>query len=284
MNDALLEAQKSRISNASILVIDNKTGEPIVWAGNAQFFDEDHSGQSDGVLVRNQPGSSMKPFLYALALETDDEHGNPLFSPGTILADIPQEFGDEKLYIPSNFNNRYNGPVRFRVALASSLNVPAVYLLNTIGVDNYLNKLFELGFDSLKKSGKEADLGLALGAGEVSLKELVTAFAVFPRDGKDFNNRQIYHSDTARIICSILSDKAARALGFGYSQTFQTDYPAIFKTGTSNQYQDIVALGATKQYTVGVWMGNFSGQTVVGKTGSSLPAWVAKNFLQRTGI
>ena len=279
LNDALVQAQNSRISNASVLLIDNQTGNPLVWIGNGNFFDEANNGQIDGILVKNQPGSSMKPFLYALALESKDEQGNYLYSPSSILADIPQEFGDAKLYIPSNFNNRYNGPVRFRIALASSLNVPAVYILNSIGVDNYLNKLFELGFDSLRKTGKDADLGLALGAGEVTLKELVQAFSVFTRDGKDFNGNQIYKQDTARIMCSILSDKAARALGFGYTQTFETDYPAIFKTGTSNQYQNIIALGATKQYTVGVWMGNFNGQTVVGKTGSSLPAWVAKNLL-----
>ena len=278
LNDALIQAQDSRISNASLLLIENKTGTPLVWAGNAQFFDGEHSGQIDGVLVKNQPGSSMKPFLYALALETTDDQGQPEFLPNTIIADIPQEFGDEKLYIPSNFNNRYNGPVRLRIALASSLNVPAVYVLNKVGVDNYLNKLFYLGFESLRKTGKDADLGLALGAGEVTLNELVTAFAVFVRDGKDFNNNQIYETDTARIICSMLSDKAARSLGFGYSQTFETKYPTIFKTGTSNQYQNIIALGATKDYTIGVWMGNFSGQTVVGKTGSSLPAWVAKSL------
>ena len=279
VRQGLDQAQGSRISNASLLLIENKTGTPLAWVGSADFFDEIHNGQIDGVLIRNQPGSSMKPFLYALALETPDPHGNPLFTPSTILADIPQEFGDEKLYIPSNFNNRYNGPIRLRIALASSLNVPAVYVLNTIGVPNYLNKLYELGFDSLRHDGIDADLGLALGAGEVKLCELVPAFSVFVRDGKDYSGKQIYKPDTARLICSFLSDKGARALGFGYTQTFQTDYPSIFKTGTSNQYQNIIALGATKKYTVGVWMGNFSGETVVGKTGSSLPAWVAKNLL-----
>ena len=111
------------------------------------------------------------------------------------------------------------------------------------------------------------------------LAELVPAFAVFVRDGVSFDGRQVYQVDTARLICSILSDKGARALGFGYSQTFETSYPAIFKTGTSNQYQNIIALGATKDYTIGVWMGNFDGQTVIGKTGSSLPAWTAKKML-----
>ena len=279
LNDALLQAEGSRISNASLLLIENQTGKPLAWVGSANFFDEQHNGQIDGVMVKNQPGSSMKPFLYALALETKAENGEQFFTPATILPDIPQEFGEEKLYIPSNFNNRYNGPVRLRIALASSLNVPAVYILNQIGVSNYLDKLYELGFESLRYTGEKADLGLALGGGEVMLKELVPAFAVFVRDGKAFDNRQIYEQDTARLICSILSDKGARALGFGYSQTFETSYPAIFKTGTSNQYQNIIALGATKDYSIGVWMGNFDGQTVIGKTGSSLPAWAAKKML-----
>lgn len=279
VNDGLSQAAGSRISNASLLLIENKTGKPVAWVGSADFFDSEHSGQIDGVLVKNQPGSSMKPFLYALALETKDEDGHSLYTPNSILADIPQEFGEQTLYIPSNFNNRFNGPVRFRVALASSLNVPAVAILNTLGVKNYLNKLYELGFESLRQTGEQADLGLALGAAEVPLKELVPAFAVFARDGKDFAGNQIYTTDTARLIVDFLSDKAARVTGFGYSQVFETDYPSFFKTGTSNQYQNIIALGATKEYTIGVWMGNFSGQTVVGKTGSSLPAWVAKSLL-----
>ena len=279
INDALAQAQNSRISNASLLLIENKSGLPLAWLGSADFFDDAHNGQIDGVLVKNQPGSSMKPFLYALALEAKDSDGKNLYTPASILADIPQEFGEEKLYIPSNFNNRYNGPVRFRIALASSLNVPAVSILEELGVSNYLEKLYQLGFESLRQTGKKADLGLALGAGEVSLNELVPAFAVFVRDGKSFEGRQVYEEDTARLICSILSDKAARSLGFGYSQTFETKYPAIFKTGTSNQYQNIIALGATKDYTIGVWMGNFNGQTVIGKTGSSLPAWVARKVL-----
>ncbi|MCR4733541.1 MAG: transglycosylase domain-containing protein [Treponema sp.] len=279
MMQALELTKNSRISNGSLLLLDNSDGSVLAWLGNGSWFDTENKGQIDGVLVKNQPGSSMKPFLYALALEEKDENGKNLYYPSKILADIPSEFGKEKLYIPSNFNNRFNGPIRFRIALASSLNIPAVSLLNEIGVDNYLNKLYELGFDSLKERGREADLGLALGAGEVTLQELVRAFAVFTRDGKEFNGTQIYSSDTARLICSILSDKGARALGFGYSQTFETDYPSIFKTGTSNQYQDIVALGSTKNFTIGVWMGNFSGETVMGKTGSSLPAWVAKKIL-----
>ena len=286
LRTALEQSYSSRISNGAVLVIDNSDCSVLAWIGNGNWYDSQNGGQLDGVLINNQPGSSMKPFLYALGIETTDTDGTPEYYPSKIMADIPTEFGSSKLYIPANFNNRFNGPVRLRVALASSLNIPAVSLLNDIGVNQYLDFLYDLGFDSLRENGKQADLGLSLGAGEVNLAELVPAFSMFVRDGKYLpleysgkSEKQIISSDTARIICSILSDKDSRALGFGYTQTFQTDYPSIFKTGTANQYQNIVALGATKRYTVGVWMGNFSGETVVGKTGSSLPAWVAKNVL-----
>lgn len=279
IREAAKIARGSRISNAALLLIDNKDNSVLAWIGNGDWFDYSHNGQIDGVLFKMQPGSSMKPFLYGLALDTPANDGRPLFTPATTLPDVPQEFGGQKIYIPENFNNRFNGPVRLRIALASSLNVPAVFILNKLGVDAYLSKLLELGFESLKSGGREAGLGLALGAGEVSLYELVNAFSVWTRDGKDASGKQIYSKDAARLICSILSDKDARALGFGYNQVFQTDYPSIFKTGTSSQYQNITALGSTKNYTVGVWMGNFSGQTVMGKTGSSLPAWVAKSVL-----
>ncbi len=276
-----------RISNGAVLVVDNR-GQILCWAGSGDFFDEAHRGQIDGVLTCQQPGSSMKPFLYALALESG-------YEPNTVLPDVPLEFGFDQLYLPQNFNNRYSGPVRMRVALASSLNVPAVYLLNEIGLKKYIQKLFDLGFDSLQNS--DPGLGLALGNGEVSLFELVQAFSVFPRDGlwvklnpgisptltpplqEKEKSARVFDSDTARIICSFLSDDAARAMGFGYHQLFQTDYPSIFKTGTANQFQTITALGATSDYTVGVWMGNFTGETIIGKTGSSIPAAIARQLL-----
>lgn len=279
IKEAAKLARGSRIANSALLLIDNKDRSVLAWIGNSDWFDFSHSGQIDGVLSKIQPGSSMKPFLYGLALDTLDKDAKPLFTPATVLADVPQEFGGQKIYMPENFNNRFNGPVRLRIALASSLNVPAVCVLNALGVDKYLLKLEELGFESLKSGGRDMDLGLALGAGQVTLFELVRAFSVWTCDGRDASGKQIYSKDTARLICSILSDKDARALGFGYNQVFQTEYPSIFKTGTSNQYQNITALGSTKRYTIGVWMGNFSGQTVMGKTGSSLPAWVAKNVL-----
>lgn len=262
--------EENRLSNGAVLAMDTKTGEVIVWAGSASFDDEIHSGQIDGVLVPNQPGSSMKPFLYGLALERG-------FKMNSVLPDTPMEFGFDALYVPQNFNNRYNGPVRFRVALASSLNIPAVYLLNEIGLDEYRKRLSSLGFKSLEN--QDTGLSLALGGGEVTLLELVKAFSVFPRDGITFEGNRVYETDTARLICNILSDPEARALGFGYSKVFSTEFDSMFKTGTANQFQNITALGASARYAVGVWMGNFSGETIVGKTGSSIPAQMVREIL-----
>ncbi|MCL2243305.1 MAG: transglycosylase domain-containing protein [Treponema sp.] len=282
----------SRLTNGAAVVIDNETGEILAWVGSADFSSVNTSGQIDGVLTLNQAGSSMKPFLYAMALENG-------FLPTDVLADVQMVFGENELYIPRNFNNRFNGPMLFRSALASSLNIPAVYLLYRLSVQNYTQKLLSLGFDSIEHSAQEAGLGLALGNAPVSLLELVRAFSVFPRDGvylpvtwekkeipesgndksQDGNEQRIYYADTARLICSFLSDPGARVLAFGDAPNFKTSFPAMFKTGTANQFQSIVALGATPKYTAGVWMGNFTGETVVGRTGSSASAAITRDAL-----
>ena len=280
----LEDYEQNRITNGAILVINTRTGEIISWVGSGDFYNEQKKGQIDGVITPNQPGSSMKPFLYGMALDSG-------YSPATVLPDIPTDFGFEELYVPQNFNNRFNGPVRLRIALASSLNVPAVYLLNQFGISTYTDKLKSIGFKSLENSNP--GLGIALGNAEVTLYELVQGFSIFPRDGNFIplvavkpdsscpaSYTSAYKIDTARLICNILSDKNARATGFRTTKAFETSFPSMFKTGTANQYQNITALAATPLYTVGVWMGNFDGETVVGKTGSSIPANIAREILK----
>ena len=278
----------ARVADGAALVLDNQTGEILVWCGSTNFYRED-TGQIDGVLVKNQTGSSMKPFLYAMALDNG-------FPPTTVLPDVPTDYGSSEVYVPQNFNNRFNGPQRLRVCLASSLNIPAVTLLYRLGIDRYIELLQKAGFDSLYEQRNNLGLSLALGAGEVPLYELVRGFTVFARGGTVRNlcftasaseNSQgteeqavrVYSKDTAAIICDMLSDRNARSLGFGFAKVFDTPYPAIFKTGTSNQFQNIVALGSTKRYTAGVWMGNVTGETVIGETGSSIPAGVVRYIL-----
>ncbi|MBU0928431.1 MAG: transglycosylase domain-containing protein [Spirochaetes bacterium] len=278
----------ARLKNGAGLVLDPRSGDILAWSGSVDF-DDPAGGQIDGVLTRNQPGSCLKPFLYALALDSG-------FKPSDPLPDVPMDFGSSRVYVPLNFNNRYNGPVRLRVALASSLNVPAVYVLNRLGVQRFADYLEALGFDSVAAQRDHLGVGLALGNAEVSLEELTRAYAAFVRDGSPLETRAVlpglgeseaerrkaeplmslYAAETIR---SILSDPASRFLGFGEGSVFKTDYQAMFKTGTANQYQHVWAVGATGGHIVGVWMGNFEGDTVIGTRGSSVPAEAVRGVL-----
>ncbi|GHU66922.1 penicillin-binding protein 1C [Spirochaetia bacterium] len=281
----LASLQNNRVSNGAILAIENETGAVRVYAGSASWFDDAASGKIDGVKSRAQPGSCLKPFLYAMALDSG-------FSPAVVLPDLPTVFGSAEAYVPANFNQRFNGPVRFRVALASSLNVPAVSLLERLGVSAFEDYLISLGFDSIAETRGSHGTGLALGNAEVSLEELVKGFSVFLRggvpaklkwiEGGEQNlstDKPIMSAYAAWTIADILSDRSSRFIGFGPAPTLATPFASMFKTGTANQYQHIWALGATKRFTVGVWMGNFSGETVVGRTGSSIPARIASHIL-----
>ena len=276
----------NRVTNGAVLAIENQTGAVRVYLGSASWFNDDVSGKIDGVRARNQPGSCLKPFLYAKALDSG-------FGPGSILPDIPTIFGAGEAYIPGNFNRRFNGPVRLRVALASSLNIPAVYLLERLGVRAFEEYLVSLGFSSIADRIGTHGAGLALGNAEVSLEELTRAFALFPRGGAGLELRWIEEPSSqagagaavmspyaAWVIADILSDRSSRFVGFGPAPSLATSFGSMFKTGTANQYQHIWALGATRRHTVGVWMGNFSGETVVGKTGSSIPARLAASILR----
>lgn len=287
--EKLLESElallsNNRVSNGAILAIDNATGDVRIYVGSSSWFNDDASGKIDGVEARAQPGSCLKPFLYALALESG-------FTPADVLPDLPTVFGSREAYVPSNFNRRFNGPVRFRVALASSLNIPAVYLLERLGVGAFENYLEKLGFVSIAETRGTHGTGLALGNAEVSLEELVRGFSVFPRGGslaqlqwvEDGNagdkTKPEMSAYAAWVITDILSDRSSRFIGFGPAPSLATPFASMFKTGTANQYQHIWALGATARFTVGVWMGNFSGATVVGRTGSSIPARITAKLL-----
>jgi penicillin-binding protein 1C len=289
LSEELSLLSNNRVSNGAILAIENETGAVRVYVGSASWFDEGGGGKIDGVRILNQPGSCLKPFLYALALDRG-------FSPAEVLPDLPTVFGGGEAYIPSNFNRRFNGPVRFRVALASSLNIPAVYLLERLGVGAFEDYLASLGFDSVAAAAGSHGTGLALGNAEVSLEELVRGFSVCPRGGllrdlrwvegddggqspADLRDERIMSPYAAALIADILSDRASRFAGFGPAPALATEFTSMFKTGTANQFQHIWALGASGRFTVGVWMGNFSGETVVGRTGSSIPARIAADLL-----
>lgn len=169
------------VRNAAALVINNHTGEILAYVGSPDYFDLTEIGRNDGVQALRQPGSTLKPFLYELALEKRAIRAN------TILADVPTYYAipGAKLYSPTNYNDRtFLGPVRVRIALANSLNIPAVRVLEKVGVPTFLNRLHELGFEHLTQPPEYYGLGLVLGSGEVSLFELARAYVTLARQGQ----------------------------------------------------------------------------------------------------
>jgi len=276
----------ARVTNAAVIAIDNSTGAVIGWVGSRDFSDAEHSGQLDGALIRRQSASTLKPFLYARAIEKG-------WTAATLLPDVPVIFGaaDEESYRPQNFDKRSHGVVRLRTALASSLNVPAVYTLSRLGLPVFLQTLHELGFSLPRDSAARYGLGTAIGNAEVSLLELVHAFSVFPRGGTLANLalaegtepavHRVYDPFSAWMICNILSDPSARATGFGTRTYFNTRVPAMFKSGTSSEFTNLWCIGATPRFTVGAWAGNFDGRAVINKTGSIVPTQIVSDILTR---
>ncbi len=297
-SEDLSTAGRIPLRNASALVLDNRGGEVLAWVGSQDFFDRENGGEIDGVRRESSSGSTLKPFLYAAALEKG-------YTASTLLPDLELTFGAREGYRPENFDRRSRGMVRLRTALASSLNVPAVYLLSRIGLEAFLGSCRDLGFELPEDAEAQYGLGAAIGNAEVTLLELTRAFSVFPNGGvlhpirvvleiqttddrciqfgEPSEGKRVFRGQTAWLVANILADPAARATGFGTASRFNTAFPAIFKSGTASEYTNLWCLGALPEYTVGVWAGNFDGRSAFGTTGSSLPAAVVVQVLEELG-
>ncbi|MBC6432581.1 penicillin-binding protein 1C [Nostoc sp. HG1] len=282
----------NNVHDAAALVIDNRTGEVLAYVGSPDYFNQAKLGRNDGVQALRQPGSTLKPFVYELALEKG------LIRPNTILADVPAHYAipGAKLYSPTDYTESFLGPVRVRIALANSLNVPAVRVLEKVGVETFLKRLHQLGFKHLNQTPEHYGLGLTLGSGEVSLWELaraylniarqgdaiplVSTFSNSPLPGTDAINRVSPHSPLPnhtiwQLITNILSDNHARATAFGVDSVLNLPFPVAVKTGTSSNFRDTWTVGFTTDYTVATWVGNFNGEPmrqVSGVTGAA-PLW-----------
>ncbi len=272
------------VRQAAALVVDNRNGDVLAYAGSADYFDAAALGSNDGVQSLRQPGSTLKPFLYQYALQERVIH------PNTILEDVPSFYAipGGELYSPNDYSGDYLGPVRVRIALADSLNVPAVRVLSSVGVPTFLDRLHLLGFAHLDHSPAYYGLGLTLGSGEVSLWELTHAYLTAARDGDAIPLRALYQASAAvpagsqvgdpaswSLISDMLSDAHARAASFGVDSMLAPPFPAAVKTGTSSDYRDTWTVGYTTAYTVGVWVGNFDGRPMLhvsGVTGAA-PLW-----------
>ncbi len=284
------------VRDAAAIVIDNRDGAILAYAGSANYFAREGAGKNDGVVALRQPGSTLKPFLYELAFE------RRIVRPTTILADVPATYAIPGLraYSPSDYSQRFAGPVRARIALADSLNVPAVRVLSAVGVDAFLQRLRALGFRHLTQNASHYGLGLALGDGEVTLEELAGAYATIANGGRIVHPHALFDENDATgsasasrsvadggdsrrvgvrsewaLVTDMLSDAHARARAFGVASLLRTAFPSAVKTGTSSDFRDTWTVGFTREYTVATWVGNFSGspmQRVSGVTGAA-PLW-----------
>ena len=282
----------NNVHDAAALVIDNHTGEVLAYVGSPDYFNQTKLGRNDGVQALRQPGSTLKPFVYQLALEKG------LIRPNTILADVPTHYAipGAQLYSPTDYTQNFQGPVRVRIALANSLNVPAVRVLEKVGVPTFLEHLHQLGFTHLNQTPEYYGLGLTLGSGEVSLWELAQAYLtiakqgqptplittlpqsplpLIPRGGPEFPSPQSPTPTNWQLITNILSDNHARATAFGVDSILNLPFPVAVKTGTSSNFRDTWTVGFTSDYTVATWVGNFNGEPmrqVSGVTGAA-PLW-----------
>ena len=273
--------QGYRVSDGAALVVDNRSGDVLAYVGSPDYFSDEVLGRNDGVQALRQPGSSLKPFAYELALERE------AIVSTTILADVPSVYAipGGRLYQPGDYSGRFSGPVRVRYALANSLNAPAVQVLSRLGVAPLLKRLHDLGFSHLDHPATYYGLGLTLGSGEVSLWELVQAYSTVARGGsyvplhliadRSGESRRIGDASDWELIADMLADPHARAKSFGVGSVLQMPFPAAVKTGTSSDFRDTWTVGFTREYTVGVWVGNFDGtpmRGVSGVTGAG-PLW-----------
>ena len=266
--------------HAAALVVDNHSGEVLAYVGSPDYFSLSDMGRNDGVQALRQPGSTLKPFLYQLALEKG------IIRPNTVIADVPTHYAIDgaKLYSPKDYSD-FQGAVRVRVALANSLNIPAVKVLEKVGIPAFLNRLHQLGFNQLKHPPGYYGLGLTLGSGEVSLWELTRAYVTMARHGQaiplvtTFANAAPPEvsaaSPTWGLVTDILSDSYARALAFGVDSVLSLPLPAAVKTGTSSDFRDTWTVGFTTDYTVATWVGNFNGEPMKKVSGvmGAAPLW-----------
>jgi len=280
--DVVAALSSHNVTQAGALVVENRSGEVLAYLGSLDYFDDAYLGRNDGVQALRQPGSTLKPFLYEYALEQQ------AITPQTILADVPASYAipNGEIYSPEDYDRRFSGPVSVRTALANSLNVPAVRVLSKVGVPPFLDRLHALGFQHLKRAPEYYGLGLTLGAGEVTLWDLARAYVTLARNGNAIPLRtiadepqppgeQIGDPDYWKLVTNILSDRYARAQAFGVGSVIDMPFPAAVKTGTSSGYRDTWTVGYTTEYTVAVWVGNFTGapmQRVAGVSGAG-PLW-----------
>lgn len=264
------------VSQGAVVVLDTSTRDVLAYVGSAGWTTE--QGQVDGVRALRSPGSALKPFLYALALE----------QPGATLADVVPDLPGTWTtahgnWRPQNYEAGSGGPVRLREALARSLNLPAIRLAERVGVGNLLHRLRSLGVESMTDDPSHYGLALVVGSGEARLDQLTAAYAALGDRGRfaparwrldlpPAAPRQVIAPEAAFLVADALDDPGARMISFGRDSDLEPAFPWSTKTGTSTAWRDNWTFGTNDAITVGVWVGNFDGRPmgeVGGVTGAA---------------
>lgn len=261
LKETVTNLQGRGISNGAIVIIENQTGKVRALVGSADFFSKENSGQVNGALALRSPGSALKPFTYALGL------GSGLYSTESIIEDEPARYAE---YMPKNYDEKFRGPVTLREALVQSLNIPAVEVLESVGHVKLYDLLKEAGLTTLKKDPDAYGLSLTLGSPEVKLLELANAYASLARLGvykpyqllesEDGAPRRVISEGAAYLVTDILSDDT-RLQGIGLYRNEKISPRVAFKTGTSFGQRDAWTFAYNPDYTVAVWLGNFSSRS-----------------------
>jgi penicillin-binding protein 1C len=279
MNRQLATLSRQHVADAAVLVVDNAGGEVLAYAGNQG--ESSSARYVDGVRAARQAGSALKPFLYELAIE------QRLLTAASLLDDSPVNLVTPSgLYVPQDYDRDFKGLVSLRTALSSSLNVPAVRTLMLVGVEAFVERLRELGFEGITHDADYYGYALALGSAEVSLWQLTNAYRALANggvlsplrltQGAKLGARRAMSRPAAYVVADVLSDRAARSVTFGLSNPLAARTWAAVKTGTSKDMRDNWCVGFSSRYTVGVWVGNFDGSPmwdVSGVTGAA-PLWL----------
>ncbi len=281
---------RNKVTNSAAVALDPKTGEILALVGSHDWFDEEN-GKINMAIRARQPGSSFKPLVYAKALE------DRIITPATQLEDKPVTYPGG--YKPKNYDGKFRNEVLVRFALANSLNIPVLHVLEQVGIPDVLSFAERMGITTLK-SPSSYGLSLALGAAEVPLIEMTSAFGTFANKGKlvkptsileikDKRGKIIFthvpseqnalSEEVAFQISSILSDNATRAEVFGNSLTLSR--PAAVKTGTTEDYRDALTIGYTPSLVVGVWVGNNDNSPMDSIAGSSGAAPIWRSIMER---
>jgi penicillin-binding protein 1C len=269
----------TRARDGAVIVVDNATGDVLAYVGGIGGIST--APQVDNANAYRQAGSTLKPFLYGHAIERG------FLTSASILDDSPVQLDTATgLYVPKDYDNDFKGPVSVRTALAGSLNVPAVRALLLNGVEDFRDRLWDVGYRGLTEDGDYYGYSLALGSAEVTLMQQAAAFRALG-DGGRFrplrlragdprgDARQIMAPGAAWITADMMADPDARAVTFGVDSALRLPFWAAAKTGTSKGMRDNWCVGFSDRFTVAVWIGNAEGDSMTRVSGTSgaAPVW-----------